>query len=450
MAWINRYYFFKKNKLQATFRRWFASCYKAITSIYKFGDFLIFLTNHAFSHIIMSRILFTVIIFTFFAQLTQAQGVRKYSNEFLSVGIGARALGMGNVQSAFSNDVTAAYWNPAGLQQLNNTQVGLMHAEWFAGIAKYDYVGIALPIADRRRSIGISAIRFAVDDIPNTLFLIDPDGSINYDNVTSFSAADYAFLLTYAQKMGKFRVGANAKVIHRIVGKFANSWGMGVDLGIQYQNKNFSMGLCLKDFPVTYNTWGFNFTEDEKEILDLTNNVIPINSVELTGGRGILGFAYNLPLGKKAALLTSADFDITTDGRRNTLIKTDFASIDPHVGIEFNYNQVVFLRAGINNIQQVTDDEDKKYTALQPNAGLGFKIRDSKTQRIPEIGIDYAFTGLNNLGSENKLYSHVFSLTVSLNNKKNTTLPVSEAQPKPEKKVKAKNRKDKTPEEQPQ
>ena len=114
----------------------------------------------------MSRILFTVIIFTFFAQLTQAQGVRKYSNEFLSVGIGARALGMGNVQSAFSNDVTAAYWNPAGLQQLNNTQVGLMHAEWFAGIAKYDYVGIALPIADRRRSIGISAIRFAVDDIP--------------------------------------------------------------------------------------------------------------------------------------------------------------------------------------------------------------------------------------------------------------------------------------------
>lgn len=399
----------------------------------------------------MSKFLIIFVFFATFAQLSQAQGVRKYSNEFLSIGVGARALGMGNVQSAISNDVTAAFWNPAGLQQLTNTQVGLMHAEWFAGIAKYDYVGIALPIADRRRSIGISAIRFAVDDIPNTLYLIDPDGSINYDNVTSFSAADYAFLMTYAQKMGKFRIGGNAKVIHRIVGKFANSWGMGVDLGIQYQNKNFSMGLSLKDFPVTYNTWGFNFTDDEKEILALTDNVIPINSTELTGGRGILGFAYNLPLGKKATLTTAADFDITTDGRRNTLIKTDFASIDPHVGMEFNYNQVVFLRAGINNIQQVTNDKGDKYTAIQPNAGVGFKIRDAKMHRIPEISIDYAFTGLNNLGSENKLYSHVFSLTLSLNNKKNTPMPLSEAKPTPEKKEKAKIRKDKNkPEEQPQ
>lgn len=399
-------------------------------------------------YIIMSRIYITLIFLTIFAQLSKAQGVRKYSNEFLSIGVGARALGMGNVQSAISSDVTAAFWNPAGLQQLNNTQVGLMHAEWFAGIAKYDYVGIALPLADRRRSIGISAIRFAVDDIPNTLYLIDPDGNINYDNVTSFSAADYAFLMTYAQKMGKFRIGGNAKVIHRIVGKFANSWGMGVDLGIQYQNKNFSMGLSLKDFPVTYNTWGFNFTDDEKEILALTDNVIPINSTELTGGRGILGIAYNLPLGKKAALTTAADFDITTDGRRNTLIKTDFASIDPHVGMEFNYNQVVFLRAGINNIQQVTNDKGDKYTAIQPNAGVGFKIRDAKMHRIPEISIDYAFTGLNNLGSENKLYSHVFSLTLSLNNKKNTPTPLSEAEPKPEKKGKAKIRKDKNEQEQ--
>jgi hypothetical protein len=39
----------------------------------------------------------------------------KYSNEFLSIGIGARALGMGRTQTAVVNDVTAGYWNPAGL-----------------------------------------------------------------------------------------------------------------------------------------------------------------------------------------------------------------------------------------------------------------------------------------------------------------------------------------------
>lgn len=373
----------------------------------------------------------------------QAQGVRKYSNEFLSIGVGARALGMGNTQSAITNDVTAAYWNPAGLQQLPHAQVGLMHAEWFAGIAKYDYVGVALPIADRKRSIGISAIRFGVDDIPNTLFLIDPDGSINYDNVSSFSAADYAFLLSYAQQLGKFRVGANAKVIHRIVGKFANSWGMGVDLGVQYQSGNFSAGLSLKDFPVTYNTWGFNFTPEEKAILELTNNVIPINSTELTGGRGILGVAYNLPLGKKSALLTTADFDITTDGRRNTAIKTDAFSIDPHAGLEFNYNKTVFVRGGINNIQQVSDIEGNTYTTLQPNAGVGFRISDAKMHRIPAIQIDYAFTGLNNIGDDNKLYSHVFSLTVSLDKRRNAADPA--ATPPPTPKVKAKQRATKPP-----
>ncbi|HNL06671.1 MAG TPA: hypothetical protein PKH93_03790, partial [Chitinophagales bacterium] len=147
-----------------------------------------------------------------------AQEVRKYSNEFLSIGIGARALAMGNAQSAIVNDVTAAYWNPAGLQQMPHAQISLMHAEWFAGIAKYDYAGFAMPIADKKRAVGLSIIRFGVDNIPNTLFLLE-GGSINYDNVTTFSAADYAFLLSYAQKLGRFRIGGNAKIIHRIVGK---------------------------------------------------------------------------------------------------------------------------------------------------------------------------------------------------------------------------------------
>lgn len=371
---------------------------------------------------------------------TMAQGVRKYSNEFLSIGIGARALAMGNTQSAIVNDVTAAYWNPAGLQQMPHTQIGLMHAEWFAGIAKYDYAGFAMPIADNKRAIGLSVIRFGVDDIPNTLFLLDPDGSINYDNVTTFSAADYAFLLSYAQKLGRFRVGGNAKIIHRIVGKFASAWGTGLDLGMQYSQGNFSAGLTLKDFPVTYNTWGFNFTQEEKEALALTDNVIPVNSVELTGQRTTLGLAYNIPLGKKAALLTALDMDITTDGKRNTLIKSDFASIDPHFGMELHFNQRVFLRGGINNIQQVKDDDNKNYTVIQPNAGVGFRISDDKAHRIPQINIDYAFTGLNNVGSDNKLYSHIISLSISFDKKTTAT-----AIPQNDETAISKKKKDKQP-----
>ncbi|MEZ4883826.1 MAG: PorV/PorQ family protein [Chitinophagales bacterium] len=331
-----------------------------------------------------------------------AQEVRKYSNEFLSLGVGARALAMGNAQNASVNDVTAGFWNPAGLTGLNNLQVGAMHSEWFAGIAKYDYASLALPISNGERALGLSVIRFGVDDIPNTLFIIEPDGSINYDNVTTFSAADYAFLFSYAQKIKKLNVGANIKVIHRTVGTFAKSWGFGLDIGAQLAvSENFHLGLTIKDLTTTINAWSFNFTEEEKQMLALTDNVIPSSSVELTGQRAILGGAYNFKFGEKLALLAEANLDFTFDGKRNVLVKSDFMSIDPHFGLELGFDNAIFLRGGMNNIQQFTDDlTGNTLTSTQPSAGIGIKIK--------ELQIDYAFTGFNRV--DDGVYSHIFSL----------------------------------------
>ncbi len=335
-----------------------------------------------------------------------AQQTRTYSNEFLSLGVGARGLAMGNVQTALVDDVTAAYWNPAGLNKVNNLQVAAMHAEWFAGVSKYDYLGVAIPVADGKRTIGISAIRFGVDDIPNTLYLLNADGSINFDNVTAFSAADYAFLLSYAQTIGKLQIGGNAKIIHRRVGPFAQSWGMGIDLGIQYAlSEQLILGVTAKDFPVSYNSWSFSFTPEEKEILQLTENIIPVNTVELTGQRIVAGLAYSLSISEKIALKSEFDIDFTFDGKRNTLIKSDFVSMDPHLGLELGYDDMVFFRFGLNNMQQYTNDVDgADLFSIQPNAGLGIKIR--------ELAIDYAFTGLNRIGDG--VFSHVFSLKIEL------------------------------------
>lgn len=356
---------------------------------------------------------FFLLIFTLFlCTEVAAQEVRKYSNEFLSLGVGARALAMGNAQNASVNDVTSAYWNPSGLAQLEGIQVGALHSEWFAGIAKYDYAGVALPISNGKRTLGLSAIRFGVDDIPNTLFIIEPDGSINYNNVTTFSAADYAFLLSYAQKVGeKLNVGANIKVIHRTVGSFAKSWGFGLDVGAQYAvNENFTLGLTIKDLTTTLNAWSFGFTEEEKEMLALTDNVIPVNSVELTGQRAILGAAYNFNISEKLQLLTEANLDFTFDGQRNVLVKSDFMSIDPHFGLELGFDNTIFLRGGINNIQQFTDDLDgSTFTSSQPNAGLGIKIK--------ELQIDYAFTGFNRV--DDGVYSHIFSLVFDFGGRSN-------------------------------
>src|SRR5206468_2355692 len=120
------------------------------------------------------------ILFTTISQISLAQ-FRKYSNEFLNIGAGARGLGMGSAQVATVDDGTAGYWNPAGLTAIKDyPQANIMHSEYFAGIGKYDFASIALPFNENKRVIGVTALRFAVDDIMNTLFLVEPDGSINY------------------------------------------------------------------------------------------------------------------------------------------------------------------------------------------------------------------------------------------------------------------------------
>ena len=145
------------------------------------------------------RILFYCLVFTINATQVLAQSA-KYSNEFLSLGVGARAFGMSNSVVASTNDVYSGYWNPAGLTQMNKPyQAALMHSEYFGSIAKYDYGAFAYRI-DERSNIGLSIIRFGVDDIPNTTELIDAGGNVNYDRVTRFSAVDYAFIGSYARK----------------------------------------------------------------------------------------------------------------------------------------------------------------------------------------------------------------------------------------------------------
>ncbi|WP_276500637.1 PorV/PorQ family protein [Terrimonas pollutisoli] len=340
---------------------------------------------------------------------TSAQ-FRKYSNEFLNIGAGARGLSMGSAQISSVNDGTAGYWNPAGLVGVKeNTQVNLMHAEYFAGIGKYDFASIAFPSVNNKRTFAITGLRFAVDDIMNTLFLVEPDGSINYNNIQAFSSADYAFLLSFAQRLKdtekkKVQFGVNAKIIHRNVGKFAKAWGFGIDAGLQVQQGKWRFGLVGRDITTTFNAWSFTFTEREKEALYLTNNEIPVKSTEMTAPRLVLGAAREFQLSKKTSLLAEANLDLTFDGQRNTLISADPVSADPKLGLELNVNNVFFLRAGINNFQRALADEDtlnqKKVWIYQPSAGAGFKVQS--------VTIDYAFANLAN--QSNPLFTHVFSL----------------------------------------
>jgi hypothetical protein len=328
----------------------------------------------------------------------------KYSNEFLQIGVGARALGMGNSLVAGVNDVTATYWNPAGLTHVtNDLDVGLMHSEYFAGIAKYDYLGLAHSIDDKS-TIGFAAIRFGVDDIPNTTQLIDNEGRIDYDRISLFSAADYAFMFSYARKLNieGLSVGGTAKIVHRRAGDFARSWGFGLDAGIMYEpNSKWVFAAMARDITSTFNAWIFNLDADMKEVFIETGNEIPENGLELTLPRLILASRRTFEIGDKGISISpEINAVVTTDGRRNTLVKTGLISIDPVMGIEIGYKEIVAIRTGVNNFQYLKNFDDTEYLTFQPNIGLGVTLKG--------VTLDYAFTNIGNQAEA--LFSHVISL----------------------------------------
>lgn len=345
----------------------------------------------------------------FIAHSQESTIAPKYSNEFLSIGIGADALGLGNAVVAQTDNVYSGYWNPAGLTNSKKwLEIGLMHSPYFGGISKYDYLGLSHSIDDKS-TLAFSLIRFAVDDIPNTTQLIDNNGVVDYDRITTFTAADYAFLLSYARKlkMEGLSVGGNFKVIYRKVGDFASSWGFGLDGGLQYKIKDrWKLGLMVRDVTSTFNAWVFNLNQEMKETFILTGNELPQNGLELTLPRIILAGHGKFDLGKKGIYAAGEiDLDITTDGKRNTLIKTGLISMDPHAGVEFGFKKYFALRFGVSNFQYIKQFDDSQKLAVQPNLGVGLGFKGFK--------VDYAFTNFGNL------YSHVVSIKLSLDKPKN-------------------------------
>ncbi|MFK8044906.1 MAG: hypothetical protein AB8B72_05385 [Crocinitomicaceae bacterium] len=356
----------------------------------------------AFKHILSA-----ILIGSFGQMMAQGDLAPKYSNEFLSIGIGASALGKSNAVVASVNDVTAGYWNPAGLTGVDDwLQVGAMHAEYFAGISKFDYVGLAKPINNGVG--GFSFIRFAVDDIPNTTQLIDNNGIIDYDRITTFTAGDYAFLFSYAQKIKaipNLSVGGNFKIIYRHVGDFANSIGFGLDAGANYTlGKKWKFGAVVRDVSSTFNAWSYNLDSATTEVFQATGNELPQDGLELTLPKVILGAEFKTPIKNEFYFSSEINLDLNTDGRRNVLIRTSPVSIDPHVGIEFGYGKFAAVRMGAGNMQWVKNSDLTESISFQPNIGLGVGFKG--------VQIDYAFTDIGDASVA--LYSHVFSLKIGL------------------------------------
>jgi len=332
----------------------------------------------------MKKILFLFILLTFY-NLNAQTVIAKYAGEFMSLGVGGRAIGMGGAFTAVANDVTAGYYNPAGLANLNYPQITLMHAEQFGALVNYDYGAIVIPY-DTDMSFALSAFRIGIDgihDTRNALYDANGDGIIDirddrldYNKITEFSNQDWAFYLSFAKKYSEnFYWGVNAKVIRRSIAE-ASATGIGFDIGAFYSPfDNFYLGANLQDATTTLIAW----STGRNELVSPTLKI---------------GTSYFLTEFLGGYLLPALDFDLRFENRRfASQFNIGPISFDMHAGLEYSFRNLIYVRGGYNDVKQFT-------------IGTGVKL--------PKLNIDYSFARFSQSEIERLPDSHRISVLLTL------------------------------------
>ncbi len=320
----------------------------------------------------INKVVFAV-VFTISISFSNSFKFAKYAGDFLTIGVGGRALGMGGAFTSVANDVTAGYWNPAGLAEISNTQIILMHDERFAGIVNYDYVGLAFkPI--NFYSFGISIIRIGIDDIPftgnefidnNGNLVFDPDvDRLDPDKFSYVSSSDWVTIVSFAKNSNeKFSIGGNVKFIYRKIEKNTGI-GIGFDFGIKYKVMDFLIGAILKDATSTLISWNTGRNEL------ITPSVVAGISRE-----------FEILWGK---FTPAIDIILRFEGRNKTaLFGTKFISADFNIGGEYTFKDIIAIRTGFTENKELT-------------LGTGIKLN--------RLDIDYSFAKFNSeLGNTHRI-----------------------------------------------
>ncbi|MEX0680553.1 MAG: PorV/PorQ family protein [Balneolales bacterium] len=358
------------------------------------------------------RFLFSLIPVLLTATMVSSQTFEeaKYGGDFLSVGGGARPLGMGSAFASVSHDVLSGYWNPAGLSGIQNWQFAYMHSERFAGVVGYDYGAVAMPVQGSGSVVALSFFRQGVDGIKNTLHAWDPEQNELKSNPTSymreFSASDMAIFLSYAHAFTPaWHWGVSAKVLHSRLGPFANAWGYSLDAGLQMRGHRYRFGINVRDLTTLLKFW----TVNESELEALQHFINPDTGLPETLPKGTNEYVKpSVKIGANRifrfgdlVLVTALDTDILFEGRRSYYLNFKDISFEPHFGMELGYKEVLFLRAGVTDLHF----DDRNSLFVSPTLGTGFKVG--------AIMIDYGFSSFAGIASDLG-FTHRISLQLTL------------------------------------
>jgi len=257
-----------------------------------------------------------------------------------SIGTGARSMGMGGGFISLADDVSAIYYNPAGLAFIDYQEFSLMHVDLFEGTI-YDFGGYAYPHFDFG-SFGIGYFRIGTDNIIRRNDYID-EGSFDYS--TSQLLFSYARIL-----QENFSYGINFKVIHQSLDTYSD-YGFGADVGFLFKfHNNYSAGFILRDL----------YPAELK--LASTTETTPLSIA--------LGMAIQeINITEKSHVNTSIDIE-----------KIENRSVKIHTGAEIIYDNTYALRAGY----------DKDNFAF----GAGLKFSNFK--------LDYAYKLMDNINDSHR------------------------------------------------
>ncbi len=361
------------------------------------------------------------------------QRLAKYGAEFLAGGVDARALGMGGAYVGLADEVSAGYWNPAGLHGLSYPEIGYMHVERFAGAVSFDYGGIAMPVT-ARSTVGVSVFRSGVNDIVNTLAAWNPDRGQplpDYESrITRFSAADWALFVSYSRAVSdRLSVGVNFKGIHRSIGDFANAWGYSMDVAARYRAGPYRLGVVVRDVTTMLQSWSVNPGAFEVNCINpideqpfdaclgedgtlIENNAaryqavfdqrIPQGGTALVLPVARLGSGAVWPVGDGHTLTVGLDVDVAVDGRRAFVPNIGDVSFRPRLGLAFRYAGVVELRGGVQRLQV----GDPIGVDLTPSVGAGLDLE--------QVSVDFSFGDFAGIVADDLGYSYRISAQLRL------------------------------------